>query len=124
MFTDAAGLIHVAGRLGGEEFILVMSDTDLDGGRAKAEELRRAFARQEFVLGGTTESLSMSLGVASLDPYGVLSDAIHRADRALYTSKAQGRDCVTDEVQASIKDLRSLDGFTKRNAAALLSKSA
>ncbi|MEO0496666.1 MAG: GGDEF domain-containing protein [Pseudomonadota bacterium] len=123
ILTDAAGLTHVAGRMGGEEFVLVMSDTDLDAGRATAEKLRREFGRQEFVLGGTTECLSMSMGVASLDPDGSLSDAIQRADRALYASKAHGRDCVTDEIQASVKDLRSLNGFTKRNAAALLTNS-
>ncbi|MEM1365819.1 MAG: GGDEF domain-containing protein [Pseudomonadota bacterium] len=123
MFNDAAGLANTAARMGGEEFVLVMSDCDLAAANEVAEKLRRQCGRQEFVMGGTTQSCTVSFGVAALDPHGNLHDAIDRADKALYTSKANGRDCVTDEVQASVKELRALDGFTKRNASSLLSQS-
>ncbi|MEO0637093.1 MAG: GGDEF domain-containing protein [Pseudomonadota bacterium] len=124
LLGDTAGLSHAAGRLGGEEFALVMSNTDLDSARKAAENLRCTFSREEFIMAGTTRSLTASFGVASLDPKASLTEAIERADKALYASKAAGRDRVTDELETSVKELRSLDGFTKTNAASLLKQAS
>jgi diguanylate cyclase (GGDEF)-like protein len=84
------------GRYGGEEFIVVMPETDLDGAMAAAENLRREIARVPFTGDGLTIGMTISAGVTgrvavpSLD----VDQLLRRADSALYTAKAQGRDQV------------------------------
>jgi two-component system, cell cycle response regulator len=89
----------LAARLGGEEFLVVMADTDAETGRAAAERLRRAVGRLPCPVPGLPEPLAVtvSIGVAiggKRDPASV--DAlVENADRALYNAKAEGRDQVT-----------------------------
>ena len=88
------------GRYGGEEFLLVMPETDLDGGLASAENMRRVVGRTPLLVptsSGTTEiRVTISVGVAghlgerSLDIDGLLREA----DGALYEAKERGRDQV------------------------------
>jgi diguanylate cyclase (GGDEF)-like protein len=84
------------GRYGGEEFILVMPETDVDGGVASVENLRRVVARASFGQGDRSIGLTISAGVAggagreSLDFEALL----RHADVALYIAKANGRDQV------------------------------
>jgi diguanylate cyclase (GGDEF)-like protein len=81
------------GRVGGEEFALVMPQTDLDEGLVLAERVRRAVA---LVRDPDGESLTISLGVAECArPEDADPDALLRAaDRALYAAKDAGRDRV------------------------------
>ncbi|WP_017904033.1 sensor domain-containing diguanylate cyclase [Pseudomonas asplenii] len=86
----------VAGRYGGEEFGVVLSDTDKAGARFFAERLRRAVETQEVVHEGVTIRFTISLGVADLSrPSVTHADLIAWADQALYRSKKAGRNCVT-----------------------------
>jgi diguanylate cyclase (GGDEF)-like protein len=93
----------VFGRVGGEEFAVVLVDTDLDGGETFAEHLR---AR----LGGAgvgRHSITVSLGVADLDTGGhTVREMLHAADRALYTAKRAGRDRIvrTDALQPPVAE--------------------
>ncbi len=83
------------GRLGGEEFVLMLPETGADEAVEVMERLRRglAVAVSEFV---PSAAISASFGVAMLDPRGgTLADAMQRADDALYCSKIAGRDRVT-----------------------------
>jgi diguanylate cyclase (GGDEF)-like protein len=83
----------IAGRLGGDEFALWLEETDLRGGRAKAEILlERAAALQQFS-GDGDHPLGMSIGIAVADPAfdDDLDRLINRADRALYLAKRGGR---------------------------------
>lgn len=83
----------IAGRLGGDEFALWLEETDLRGGRAKAEKLlERAAALQQFS-GDGDHPLGMSIGIAVADPAfdDDLDCLINRADRALYLAKRGGR---------------------------------
>ena len=92
--------VDALGRYGGEEFLLVMPETDLDGGLASAEDLRRVVGRTPLLLeipGGTTElRVTISVGVAghvgerSLD----IDALLREADGALYEAKELGRDRV------------------------------
>jgi diguanylate cyclase (GGDEF)-like protein len=84
------------GRFGGEEFCLFLPDTSAQAARDVAERLRAAVAALD--LPDTDARVTMSLGVASCDPPAAdvdLVDAIHRADKALYAAKAQGRDATS-----------------------------
>jgi diguanylate cyclase (GGDEF)-like protein len=90
--------IDMASRFGGEEFVLLMPETELDVARAAAERLRADIAALRVVGdNGETIALTISIGVASSDPQGTMDSAsslISRADKALYQAKHEGRDRV------------------------------
>ena len=83
------------GRLGGEEFALVVRDADIAAGRRAAERLRAALAALEVLHDGTTISLTASFGVAELCATDDRPDAaVRRADAAMYAAKRLGRNRV------------------------------
>ena len=83
----------VLGRWGGEEFVLLLPETDEAGGRAMAERARRMLAEQSIAIGEQTTTVTASFGLAcAASAKGVTPDAlIRRADEALYRAKAAGR---------------------------------
>ena len=86
-------------RYGGEEFAVLLPDTDVHGARLFADALRAAVEalRIEHKLNDKIGVVTISVGVASIIPSADVSAAalIGAADRALYASKAAGRNCVT-----------------------------
>ena len=75
-------------RIGGEEFALILPDTDLDGATVLAEALRAALARAAL-----THPVTLSVGVTDRATSGVTATALLAgADAALYAAKRQGRD--------------------------------
>lgn len=88
--------VDLASRVGGEEFVVVMPDTDQAVARSIAERLRRALADEPFVVSAMVGRLSVScsFGVATTRG-GEGSEALmRRADAALYQAKHNGRNCV------------------------------
>ena len=82
-----------AGRHGGEEFILLLPDTDSEGSVTVADKLRLALASIEVP--GVPRSITASFGVAALPADGSEPSSLLRtADRALYLAKAGGRNRV------------------------------
>lgn len=85
----------VAARIGGEEFAVLLPETDLEDARAFAERLREAVAADSFVLGGQPQRLTISIGIAGLAPDRLDRSALMRAaDVALYRAKDEGRNRV------------------------------
>lgn len=86
----------VIGRLGGEEFGVLLPHTGARSAFEVAERLRAAIAEASFSSGGETFHVTASFGVATRLRGTVDADALMReADAALYLAKAQGRDrCV------------------------------
>lgn len=86
----------LACRYGGEEFVVVMPDTDGKTACMVAERLRRAMASEPFdVSTGPPIDLTVSIGVAAFQGAEETSDnLIERADKALYSAKREGRDRV------------------------------
>ncbi len=80
------------GRLGGEEFALLLPATDLAGAQAQAELARQALRREPMAIAGT---VTASFGVAQWDGSESAADWLHRADLALYEAKRRGRDQVS-----------------------------
>ena len=102
VISDAAATLvrlsrgqDIVARWGGEEFLLLLPSTGIEAAAALAERIRQSVATTEVVHGGKPVSFTFSLGVAVLGEDEPLSDAIARADRAMYQSKADGRDRVT-----------------------------
>jgi diguanylate cyclase (GGDEF)-like protein/putative nucleotidyltransferase with HDIG domain len=82
--------IDTAARIGGEEFAMVLPETDQHEAYILAERLR---SRMRDVQGSEPVSLTMSFGVASYPVHGVSVDSLMRAaDEALYAAKTLGRD--------------------------------
>ncbi len=88
------------GRYGGEEFLLVMPETDLEGGMASAENLRRILGRAPVTVavqgGELAFPVSISAGVTGHDGIRSLDvdQLLREADSALYGAKEAGRDQV------------------------------
>jgi diguanylate cyclase (GGDEF)-like protein len=75
-------------RWGGEEFVLVCPETDLEGARVVAERLRDEVERRELVAG---VRITISLGVAVFRSGDDVGRLFERADAALYEAKRSGR---------------------------------
>jgi diguanylate cyclase (GGDEF)-like protein len=85
----------VAGRLGGEEFLLLLPESDLEAATQVAEQVRIAVEAIETSRRANGRPLSVSAGVALAYPQpGGVADALRRADEALYAAKAAGRNRV------------------------------
>jgi two-component system cell cycle response regulator len=89
--------IDLACRYGGEEFVIVMPETDMAVAAIVAERIRRRIAGEPFVIrdGSTALDITISIGIAALS--GVEDNAaaiLKRADQALYRAKRDGRNRV------------------------------
>jgi diguanylate cyclase (GGDEF)-like protein len=90
-----------AGRWGGEEFVVLLHDTGLDGALQAAEKLRVSFEGLEVP--GVNAHVTASLGVATLPDHAADGPALIRAaDRALYRAKTAGRNQVAAAVGADL----------------------
>lgn len=78
-------------RFGGEEFLLLLPDTDLPGLRQAAHNLQQRVRQQ---LAGPGGSVTVSIGGAMLRPEEDWSNWLKRADACLYRAKDSGRDCI------------------------------
>ena len=91
-------------RYGGEEFLVVLSDTDIEEAETFAQRLRASFQEQPFdtIVAGESIVVTISVGIAVFPDHGEQVDALlNAADTALYRSKHAGRNRVT---VASVSD--------------------
>ncbi|MGA9874584.1 MAG: diguanylate cyclase [Solirubrobacteraceae bacterium] len=96
--------IDSAARVGGEEFALILPDTERDGGFALAEQLRGAL-RDEFA--GDLAPLTISFGLVGYPEDGETAAALlHAADDALYAAKESGRNRTVRHTPALKSNLR------------------
>jgi diguanylate cyclase (GGDEF)-like protein len=89
------------GRYGGEEFLLVLPETDLQGATAVAEKVRRRVQETQVPLeDGRPIRATVSIGLAVLGGEGSITsrDLIAAADRALYEAKSAGRNRVQNAI--------------------------
>jgi diguanylate cyclase (GGDEF)-like protein len=82
------------GRWGGEEFIFLLPETDIDGAAALSEKIRAAIADNLFEFAGQRHGLTMTFGIAGYRQGETLDSCIARADTALYRGKERGRNRV------------------------------
>ena len=84
---------HVS-RFGGEEFAVLLPDTDASTAGEQAERVRSLVERATARHNGLTIDITCSIGVAELPPGGTRDELISAADRALYSAKNAGRNAV------------------------------
>jgi len=92
--------IDLAARCGGEEFVIVMPETDLTVAAMVAERLRRRIATEPFVISQGVRSIpvTLSIGIAGLrGREDTAASLIKRADQALYRAKRDGRNRVVPD---------------------------
>jgi two-component system cell cycle response regulator len=85
----------LAGRWGGEEFLLLLPGADAAGGAQLADRVRLALAERTFAgRNGMPFSVTCSFGVAQHSDGGDERELLANADRALYRAKRRGKNCV------------------------------
>ena len=85
----------LAGRWGGEEFLLLLPGTDGEGGAHLADRVRRTLAGRTFAgKDGASFAVTCSFGVAEHGTGGDERELFANADRALYRAKRRGKNCV------------------------------
>ena len=90
----------IPGRWGGEEFLVILPRTDLDGALVVAERVRSATAAAPVVVAGDDISFTVSGGLA-LGPGASTAELVHLADTCLYQAKAGGRNQIISATLAS-----------------------
>lgn len=88
--------IDLPARYGGDEFLVVLTETSEEGCRHFCERLRQAIESYEFISGQDKMMLTTSIGFAVSDPLEQITarDLVRRADHALYEAKRSGRNKV------------------------------
>lgn len=88
----------IIGRMGGEEFAILLVDTPIDKGLDVMNSIREAFSQIKHSINGHRFTVTLSCGISALSPVGHDGDAvpslIRLADEALYQAKAAGRNTV------------------------------
>ncbi|WP_051093034.1 GGDEF domain-containing protein [Methylobacterium sp. 77] len=86
--------IDVIGRMGGEEFAILLTEIEPDAGLLVAEDLCRLVGETVVAWPGGPLALSVSIGVAVIEDSETFEQTLGRADAALYAAKHAGRRCV------------------------------
>lgn len=103
--TNWLRIADFIGRYGGEEFMIICPNTDIDGAMALSERIRIAVAQSEFKFSGYKLKMTISIGVTELynhlekhvppiNEMQLMHDFIDAADDAMYEAKKAGKNCV------------------------------
>jgi two-component system, cell cycle response regulator len=94
----------ICGRLGGDEFLLVITHVEADSIQKTVERFREKLAAQDFQIGDTKVTITASFGIAGFHGKEILdfNTLVRRADKALYAAKRAGRNLVRIEPEQSL----------------------
>ena len=96
ILEESLGTEELAGRIGGEEFVIVSPPGGGGSPRERAESLRRAIADQPAPTSAGPLAITASIGIAEWKAGSRFEEVIAEADEALYAAKEGGRDLVVD----------------------------
>jgi diguanylate cyclase (GGDEF)-like protein len=95
IITQSTREIDIAGRYGGEEFCVILPDTDKPGALQVAERIRSALADQKIKANDAMLHVHVSVGVATFPEDALqMEEIMDKADWALYRAKKMGRNRV------------------------------
>ena len=114
VIRSAVRVFDVCASYGGDEFAIVMPNSDRDSALACAERIRRRLIESRTIENGSNPRLTMSIGVAVITPGDSAADLILRADRCMYQAKADGKNLV--RAQASRLDEATMPGTDQQPA--------
>lgn len=86
--------VDIIGRFGGEEFLALLSNTDLKGGVVFAEKVRKHVENAKFIYKGQRIAVTVSSGLSERDVHTSLQAVVNSADEYLYIAKNSGRNQV------------------------------
>src|SRR5690606_13329031 len=92
------------GRYGGDEMVVLLPCTGLREAVGVAENLRSAVNSRPIAVDGAVVDVTLSLGVAELQPGESPGQLLERADAALYASKSAGRDRVIGHIRPMVRE--------------------
>ncbi len=81
-------------RWGGEEFLIILPESDINKAGILAEKIRKVVENQNIMFSGKSLSVTISLGVATMLENDSSDNLIYRSDKALYAAKEKGRNRV------------------------------
>jgi len=81
---------------GGEEFILMLPNTKLEGAKIIAEKVREAIHDKVIHYKNNEISVTVTLCIVLFDEMQPINDCIKKADKALYEGKRRGKNCVVE----------------------------
>ncbi|MBN2016757.1 MAG: diguanylate cyclase [Candidatus Cloacimonetes bacterium] len=85
----------VVGRWGGEEFILMLPNTNLEGAKIITERVRKSIKEKVIQYKENDVSITITFGISVFDEMEPINDCIKKSDTALYKGKKEGKNCVT-----------------------------
>ncbi len=97
-------------RLGGEEFLIICSNCDIEEASRSAERICKAVAEHRIDIGSERYNVTVSIGVAEVAENDSVDELLKRSDRRVYAAKGLGRNCVVaheDEQDAGASERRS-----------------
>jgi len=86
----------LVGRYGGEEFLIVLPNCNLKVATRRADEIRRYVSKDAIATSFARVPVTVSMGITAADGSQNLTseELLHQADKALYSAKESGRNCV------------------------------
>ncbi|MDO9266306.1 MAG: GGDEF domain-containing protein [Sulfurimonas sp.] len=94
ILKNEARTVDIIGRFGGEEFMAILGETDLDGGVVFAQKVRNKVKNARMMYKENRIELTVSCGVSERKTHFSLQNLVKSADEALYKAKKDGRDRV------------------------------
>ncbi|MDD5051719.1 MAG: GGDEF domain-containing protein [Sulfuricurvum sp.] len=94
ILKDEARTSDIIGRYGGEEFLAILGDTDLAGGKVFCEKVRSHVEQAHFMFQGERIKVSVSIGISERKDFPSLKAVVNGADERLYDAKRKGRNRV------------------------------
>jgi diguanylate cyclase (GGDEF)-like protein len=108
IIDDAIRTTDKVARFGGEEFVVLLRETDRKGATIFADRIRQVVANTVFEPEGACLRATISIGLTEAElTDGDIDHTIERADRALYAAKSGGRNCVRSLEASASPDLRA-----------------
>lgn len=99
IFKEKCRKQDLACRWGGEEFLILLPETSLDGGKILADKIRSDIESHEFLYERQKISMTMSFGLSVFaDNFKSSEECIRQADNCLYNAKETGRNKVVTEI--------------------------
>ncbi len=88
-------------RIGGEEFAILLPETDLDGALKVCQRVERSLQTLPFFCSGKSFTITLSMGVVESRDL-LAENLVHYADANLYQAKAQGRDTIVATMEEEV----------------------
>ncbi len=108
IISDTIRATDKVARFGGEEFVVLLRETDLKGATTLADRIRQTVANTVFEPEGQCLRATISIGLAEAEfADGDVDHTLERADRALYAAKSGGRNCVRSFEATTSSGLRT-----------------